>query len=84
MDIRTKYDIKEKVFIIDRNEVKEANVYEIEISVKDTNIIYIHYKFMTYKAVGHANDTVIDRPEKEVFKSIQELADHYRNKLIKS
>ena len=77
MIIKTKFEIGEKVVLIDNNIIITLPVKEIE---------YVHrtifYLFCKSKAATMLdNDIIIQRCESECFKSVDELAEYYeRNK----
>lgn len=79
MIIETRFEIGEKVVLIDCNIIISLPVKSIEY----VNRI-IRYSFCTSKAVTNIDsDKIIHRDESECFKSIKELAEYYESKQIR-
>jgi len=77
MIIKTKFEIGEKVVLIDNNIIITLPVKEIEYVQRK-----IFYLFCKSKAVTTLdNDIIIQRCESECFKSAFELAEYYERNI---
>lgn len=77
MNIETKFNIGEKVILIDNDKIVSLPVIDIEYTHKT-----IHYTFCSKKGLTMMDrDTIIYRDEEECFKNIMELVEFYQKEL---
>lgn len=73
MNITTKYDIGDEVYLIDNNDICKVEIYEIEIFIADNNIA------ITYTISGAIGNV----KEDQLFKTTKELYNHIEKEIKK-
>lgn len=76
MKIQSRFDVGQSVVFIENNEIVSYPVHEIEYVCRT-----IRYSFLVSKAINMMDkDKRVVRDEKDCFKSVHELANHYKQK----